>query len=89
LKKISIINLINIIILEEEKLIKILNSLFIYLINIILLITNREGINQNWNGSKNKKINILIQLRDIEKEVEGSKIENRFVIMFRVKKFFC
>jgi len=89
LKKINIINLINIIILEGEKLIKILNSLFIYLINIILLIINREGINQNWNGSKNKKINILIQLKDIEKEVEGSKIENRFVIMFRVRKFFC
>ena len=44
----------------------------------------RDGINQNWYGKRANKIIILSQLRDRFIEVEGSKMEKIFIIMFKV-----
>lgn len=82
LKKININKEIKIMILEKEYLIKILNSLNIKLIILVQNNIKRDGINQNWNGKNiNIKI-ILIQFKEIYVEVDGSKIEKIFIIIY-------
>lgn len=67
---------------DIEYLIIILNSLIKNLIIIFHIIINRDGINQNWYG-KIKIIKLILnQLRENFILVEGSKIENRFIIIF-------
>jgi hypothetical protein len=46
----------------------------------------REGINQYIDGIINRPKNVLIQFRDMLKMVvEGSKTENKLVIIFKLK----
>lgn len=63
--------------------IKILNSewsLFIIIVHIKLY---RDGINQNSDGIIINPINVLNQFKDkLNVEVEGSKTENKLVIIF-------
>lgn len=47
---------------------------------------NREGINQNIVGINNNPRNVLNQFNDVPKFEAGSKVENRFVIIFSLKK---
>lgn len=65
-----------------EYLIIILNSLIKNLKIIFQNIINREGISQNWNGKIKIIKPILSQFIDSLILVEGSKIENRFIIIF-------
>lgn len=65
-----------------EYLIIILNSLIKNLKIIFQNIINREGISQNWNGNIKIIKPILSQFIDSLILVEGSKIENRFIIIF-------
>lgn len=82
-------SLINIIIFRAEYLRIALNSLIKDLNIIFQNIMNRDGINQYWNG-KIKIINlILIQFIDNFILVEGSKIENKFVIIFNFIYMIC
>lgn len=82
LMRIKMKSLIKIIRFVIEYLRIILNSVIKNLKIIIQNIMNREGINQNWNG-KIKIIKIILnQFIDSFILVEGSKIENRFVIIF-------
>jgi hypothetical protein len=46
----------------------------------------REGINQKFNGKKIKIKNELVQFKDKLKIVDGSKTENRLVIIFNFLK---
>lgn len=79
IKKKSLIKIIKFI---AEYLRIILNSLIKNLKIIFHIIINREGINQNWNG-KIKIINLILnQFNDNFILVEGSKIENKFIIIF-------
>lgn len=56
------------------------------------MIEIREGISQNWIGNKVKTRVILNQLSDVIIDVEGSKIEKIFIIIFSfnvlIYKFF-
>ena len=66
-------------------LIKFLNSLCKVKIILIHNIFNRLGINQNMGGIIKIPIIILIQFNDKLKLVLGSKVENRFAIIFNLK----
>lgn len=63
-------------------LIKILNSLCNVIIIEVHKIWSREGINQNIGGIIIIPINVLSQFNDKLKFVEGSKVENKFIIIF-------
>lgn len=79
-------NLIKIIKFDREYLRVILSSLIKNLKIIFHNMINRDGINQYWNG-KIKIINlILIQFIENFILVVGSKIENKFIIIFN---FIC
>lgn len=84
--RININNLINIIRFDKECLRIILSSLIKNFKIIFHNIINREGINQYWNG----KIIIIRPILNqfIENFIleEGSKIENKFIIIFN---FIC
>lgn len=82
-------SLIKIIKFSAEYLRIILNSLIKNLNIIFQSIMNREGINQNWNGKMKIIIIILSQFIDSFILVEGSKIENRFIIMFNFIYVIC
>lgn len=58
-------------------------SLWIIIINLKYNILNREGINQKEYGIKSKMINDLVQFKE-NMIVEGSKEENKFVIIFKM-----
>lgn len=65
---------------------KVLNSL--WRVNKILfqIIWYREGINQKEQGIKSNPIKVLNQFKDkLKIVVEGSKTENKFVIIFNLK----
>lgn len=66
----------------KEGPVMILNSLYKKLITYIHKIIGREGINQNCIGNKIKTNKILNQLREEVIDVDGSKIEKIFIIMF-------
>lgn len=74
--------LINIIIFGKEYLRIILNSFIRNLKIIFHNIINREGISQYWNGKIRIIRPILSQFIDSFILVEGSKIENKFIIIF-------
>lgn len=75
-------SLIKIIKFDIEYLMIILNSLIKNLKIIFHIIIGRDGINQNWYG-KRKIIKIILnQLREKFILEDGSKIENRFIIIF-------
>lgn len=80
--KINKKSLINIIKFNGEYLRIILNSLIKNLNIIFQNIVNREGISQNWNGKTKIIKPILSQFIDRFILVEGSKIENKFIIIF-------
>lgn len=44
----------------------------------------REGSNQYWKGRKIKISTILSQFKENIVDVDGSKIENRFIIIIKV-----
>lgn len=69
--------------LEKEYLIRILNSLKIYLMIVVHIIVIRDGINQNWIGNSNNIRVILNQFRENNIEVDGSKIEKIFIIIVK------
>lgn len=79
-------NLINIIIFDIEYLRITLNSLIRNLNRMFQNMIYREGISQNWNGKIKIIKPILSQFIDRFILVEGSKIENKFAIMF---SFIC
>lgn len=67
---------------DIEYLMIFLNSLIKNLKIIFHIIISRDGISQNWKG-KIKIIKIILnQLRESFILVDGSKIENRFIIIF-------
>lgn len=74
--------LINIIKFDREYLRIILNSLIKNLKIIFHNIINREGINQYWNGKIKIISTILSQFIESFILEEGSKIENKFIIIF-------
>lgn len=50
---------------------------------------NRDGKNQNTIGKNKIPKNELSQFKDkLKIVVEGSKIENKFIIIFKLKKYF-
>jgi hypothetical protein len=51
-------------------------------------ICKRDGINQYIDGIINNPRNVLNQLREVLKFVAGSKVENRFVIIFSLGKIY-
>lgn len=75
-------SLIKIIKFDIEYLVITLNSLIKNLKIICHIIMNREGINQNWNGKIKIIKLILSQFKENFILVDGSKIENRFIIIF-------
>lgn len=80
--KINKKRLIKIIRLDSEYFIMIFNSLIRNLNIIFHIIVNREGINQYWKGKIIKIIPILNQFIENFILVEGSKMENKFIIIF-------
>jgi len=69
--------------------ISILNSLCKVIKILFQKIFNREGKNQKIIGNNKIPKSELIQFKDkLKILVEGSKIENRFIIIFRLKIFY-
>lgn len=66
--------------------IRILNSLWRIEMILNQKIWNREGINQNIEGININPRNVLNQFNEEFRFVEGSKVENKFVIIFNLKK---
>lgn len=50
---------------------------------IVQQIVKRDGISQNCLGSSKKIILTLIQFKEVISEVDGSKIEKIFLIIFK------
>lgn len=59
-------------------------------VNVIFshMVWNREGINQNRDGINKSPRNVLNQFIEVLKFVDGSKVENRFVIIFNLRKIY-
>jgi len=67
----------------------VLNSLCKVLIIKFHKYINREGINQKDIGITKNPIKVLNQFNENEKiEVEGSKTENKFIIIFNLNSWF-
>lgn len=67
---------------------KVLNSLCKVIKILFQKIFIREGKNQNIIGKKRIPRNDLNQFKDkLKILVEGSKIENKFIIIFRLKNY--
>jgi hypothetical protein len=71
--------------LNSLVLIKFLNSLCKVRVSLIHNIFIREGINQYMGGIIKSPKKILIQFIDKPKFVEGSKVENKFAIIFKLE----
>jgi hypothetical protein len=87
LNKIKVNNEINIKVVPEYLWIpnKVLNSLWRVVKILFQKIFKRDGINQNIIGKNKIPKNELIQLRDrLKILVDGSKIENKFIIIFKL-----
>jgi len=69
--------------------IRVLNSRWRVVKILFQKIDIRDGINQNINGKNKIPIIVLIQFKERFKIfVEGSKIENRFIIIFNLKNYY-
>lgn len=91
--RIKVNKLIKIIKFLREYLMIILNSLIKNLKIIFHIIINRDGMSQYWYGKIKIIRNILSQFSENFILVEGSKIENKFIIMFNfidlIYNFLC
>lgn len=77
----------NVLPLDLSSLISVLNSLCRIMVNLIQNILIRDGISQYIGGTSKNPMKILIQFIDKPRLVEGSKVENRFAIIFRILFF--
>lgn len=67
----------------------VLNSLWRVKFILFHIMLIRDDVNQNIEGIINNPINVLVQFNEILKIlVDGSKVENRFVIIFKFDSFF-
>lgn len=68
---------------------KVLNSLCRVIKILFQNIDIRDGNNQNNIGKNNNPNNVLNQFKDkLKMFVEGSKIENKFIIIFRLNLIY-
>ena len=69
---------------------RVLNSLWRVIKILFQKIFNREGKNQNIMGKNKIPKNELNQFNErLKMFVDGSKIENKFIIIFKLKKYYC
>ena len=67
----------------------VLNSLCKVKFILFHIMLIRDDINQNIDGINSNPMNVLVQFNEILKIlVDGSKVENRFVIIFKFDSFF-
>jgi len=69
-------------------LIRVLNSLCKIIIKLFQKVNHRDCKNQYLCGIKKINIKILNQFNDIYKLVDGSKDENKFLIIFNYKDIY-
>lgn len=68
---------------------RVLNSMWSFIVNILSIKFILFGTTQKIGVSATNKINALIQLIENEKAAEGSKTENKLVIIFKLWMICC